>query len=423
MAGVTAVQRSGDDTRVKRVLLYSHDTVGMGNIRRALVVANYIVERRPDVTVLIVSGSPMLHAFRIRPGIDYLKLPCLDRSAADGYRVKSLGIQFKDLIRLRANLIQHTVVDFDPDLILVDKKPLGVGRELAPAFEMLNLRGARPRCALILRDILDHPAQTKKIWAEHRYYDAIDAFYDNVLVLGTREVFDLPREYGFPAHLRHKVDFCGYLRRPAGLRGGAAVRDQLGVGEAPLVLVTVGGGEDGAPLLDAYFGMLAAAGANYKHHSLILTGPEMAASERRRMLKAAAALPRCHIGEFSSDTMSDIAAADLVIAMGGYNTVCEILTLNKPAVIVPRAAPVQEQLIRAQRMSQLGYFNMLHPDQLTPGVLGDTVRGALATALTASRAKPVVQLDGLGHLARAVDSLLADDEPAASISFADARLA
>jgi len=347
----------------------------------------------------------MLHAFRIRPGIDYVKLPCLDRSEADGYRVKTLNVGFKDLIRLRASLIQHTVMDFEPDLILVDKKPLGVGRELAPTFELLSLRGQKPKCALLLRDILDHPAQTIRVWEEQRYYQALDAFYDSVLVLGDREVFDLAREYEFPPPVARKVEFCGYLQRPRGLRGPRSVRDALDLGSDALVLVTVGGGEDGAPLLDNYLQGLRQLGMRVGFHSLILTGPEMSVTERCSLEQIVATLPRCHLGEFSDDIMSDLEACDLVISMGGYNTICEILTLDKPAIVVPRARPVREQLIRAERMSRLGLFDMIHPDDLDPDKLQHMIAQKLAVVATETN-RPSFKLDGMQRLGNAIDMLL-----------------
>jgi predicted glycosyltransferase len=53
--------------------------------------------------------------------------------------------------------------------------------------------------------------------------------------------------------------------------------------------------------------------------------------------------------------------ATAIVAMGGYNTFCEILTLDKPAMIVPRSVPRQEQLIRAERAVKLGLVSMLDP--------------------------------------------------------------
>jgi predicted glycosyltransferase len=62
-----------------------------------------------------------------------------------------------------------------------------------------------------------------------------------------------------------------------------------------------------------------------------------------------------------------------VLSMGGYNTVCEILSLKKRAIIVPRVRPVEEQWIRAERMARLDLLTAIHPDSLTPHNLLRTI--------------------------------------------------
>src|SRR5262249_48818753 len=123
---------------LKRVLIYSHDTFGLGNVRRMLEIARHLVETSPEVTVLLLTGSPMLHAFRIPARIDYVKLPCLARDTGGRYSARSLPLDLEGLVRLRANLIKSAVTDFAPDLVLVDKKPFGVADELAGALESFS---------------------------------------------------------------------------------------------------------------------------------------------------------------------------------------------------------------------------------------------------------------------------------------------
>jgi len=62
---------------MKRLLVYSHDTFGLGNIRRMLCICEYLLEALPTLSILLVSGSPMVHSFRIPRRLDYIKLPCL----------------------------------------------------------------------------------------------------------------------------------------------------------------------------------------------------------------------------------------------------------------------------------------------------------------------------------------------------------
>jgi len=57
---------------VKRILVYSHDTFGLGNIKRMLEISKHLVAAYTNVSVLIISGSPIVHALAGRSGRDLL---------------------------------------------------------------------------------------------------------------------------------------------------------------------------------------------------------------------------------------------------------------------------------------------------------------------------------------------------------------
>jgi predicted glycosyltransferase len=101
-------------------------------------------------------------------------------------------------VRLRANLIKSATIDFAPDVVLVDKKPFGVQDELAGVLEMMSRAAHKPRLVLLLRDILDSAEATRGVWQKNGYYEAVSTYYDEVLVVGSPEIFDLRREYAFP---------------------------------------------------------------------------------------------------------------------------------------------------------------------------------------------------------------------------------
>ena len=390
---------------MKRVLIYSHDTFGLGNIRRMLEVARHVVQSSPEVSVLVVTGSPMLHAFRIPARVDYVKLPCLSRNVEGQYGARYLDLSLDATVRLRANIIRSTIADFAPDLILVDKKPFGVEDELSGALSELATGEQRPKLVLLLRDILDSPEATMRVWRKNGCFEAIEAYYDQVLVVGSPEIFDLRREYQFPPFAAAKIHFCGYIARQPGRRARAEARRELHVdhGQA-LVLVTPGGGEDGAALIDNYLRGLRALPAVQRPRSHIVVGPEMGDSERAALHRAAASLPQVSLQDFSDDMMSLMAAADVVVAMGGYNTVCELLTLHKRAVIVPRIKPGLEQCIRAERMSERGLLRMLHPSRLLPAALLEMVLTELAADASAGPTPHarMKSLDGLAHCTAAI---------------------
>jgi predicted glycosyltransferase len=390
---------------VKRILVYSHDTFGLGNIRRMLTIAQHLAESDPEVSVLIVSGSPMLHAFRIPPRVDYVKLPCLSRTLKGSYSVKFLDMPFEDTIRLRSNLLVSALLDFAPDVVVVDKKPFGVSNELAPALELLQRRGSKTKLVLLLRDILDSPESTRAVWQKNNYFAAIEEFYDQVLVVGSRDLFDITKEYAFPAAAADKVRFCGYLRRQRSVVGREAQRARLGVGKEPLVLVTPGGGEDGTRLVASHIEAWRDVAARTNAKSLVVCGPEMAQAQRDAMHAAGAGLPGLTIKDFSDDMIGLMDAADVVVSMSGYNTVCELLTLKKRSILVPRVKPVQEQLVRAERLAQLGLARMLHPDALNARSLAEALTEELDCTNVHQRGLYQIDMDGLARIGNAVGEL------------------
>ncbi len=71
-------------------------------------------------------------------------------------------------------------------------------------------------------------------------------------------------------------------------------------------------------------------------------------------------------------------AADLVISMGGYNTICEILTQKTPALIIPRETPRKEQLIRAERLQKIGLIDYIPWTQVNAQLLREKIVSILS---------------------------------------------
>ena len=388
---------------MKRLLFYSHDTYGLGNIRRTMSICQFLMSSIPDLSILIISGSPMVHSFRIPEGIDYVKLPCLTRSTRDGYSSKFLNEDSTSLLKMRADLILSATANFQPDLIMVDKKPYGVENELIPTMRYAQEHLPNTKLTLVLRDILDSPKVTQEIWNKNGFFDAIETYYDELFVLGTPEVFDPRKEYAFSSALNAKTSFCGYLRREPGLTDRTAIRSGLGLtDEEPFVLVTAGGGEDGMHVFENYLKGMSRLSPENRLKSLMIFGPEMADDRREHLQRWAAQHSRIRTMSFTNDLMSYMDAADLVVSMGGYGTICEILSLNKPAVVIPRAKPVEEQWIRASRMAELGMLHTIHPNDVTPEGFMETVQTVLHKHQVEPDTSQQLNLDALPNLTLSV---------------------
>lgn len=388
-----------------KLMVYSHDGFGLGNIRRMLGICTHLLDSIDKLSILVVSGSPMLHSFRLPKRLDYIKLPCLNRGTSGEMFVKYLGIEIDETVKLRSELILSAIANFKPDVFLVDKKPYGIRNELKSSIEYLTTKLPQTPLILILRDILDRPDAIIPEWQKHGYYEAIEKYYDRVLVVGTPEIFDICEQYQLPPMVAKKVQFCGYIRQQLGRKSPNLVRSELKLSkEEQLVLVTPGGGEDGYSLIDTYLSSLALLPTHYKLRSLIICGPEMPLEQQAALKQKAAAYSHVKIHEFTNDLMSYIAAADAVVAMGGYNTTCEILSVNKPAVIVPRIKPSQEQYIRAKHLAKLGVLAIIHPNDLTPDIL---LRSLLQQLHIPKISIPEINLNGLPKISQYISTLLA----------------
>jgi len=138
----------------------------------------------------------------------------------------------------------------------------------------------------------------------------------------------------------------------------------------PYILVTTGGGGDGENLIEWVLRTYEA-GHPVLYPSLLVLGPFMQPERQNEFLRRAQALGNkvdaitfdAHLEELEANAVG-------VVAMGGYNTFCEILSLDKRAVIVPRTRPRMEQYIRASRAQELGLVQMLEDDnRLDPAVM------------------------------------------------------
>src|SRR5260370_13852041 len=267
-------------------------------------------------------------------------------------------------------------MSFKPDLLLVDHAPLGMRGELRPALEYVRANLPQSRVVLGLRDILDEPAVVCRTWCEQAVYAALETFYDRLLIYGVPDVCDPITAYELPASVAARTSFCGYIRGDDPILPADDVRREIGVGaDDPLVLVATGGGGDGMPLLEAYVQALRLSLAPWT--SLMVTGPFMPDAERGRLEKLCCGLPSVIIRPFERDVPSLMHAANAVVTMGGYNSLCEGTGSGTRALVIPRTSPRTEQLLRAQAFARLGLVDMLLLEHTTPHDLREAVKHAI----------------------------------------------
>jgi predicted glycosyltransferase len=343
--------------RHKRILIYSHDTFGLGHLRRCRTIAHSLVESDKDLSVLILSGSPIIGSFDFRARVDFVRVPGVIKLRNGEYTSLNLHMHIEETLRLRSSIITHTAEIFKPDLFIVDKEPLGLRGEVVDTLELLRGRGVPS--VLGLRDVMDEPGQLAPEWARKNVVPALDRYYDEMWVYGLPEICEPLAGITLPANVRAQMRYTGYLRRT--VPAHKSIDPALGFGDEPFLLVTPGGGGDGESLIDWVL-------SAYEHDrqlpypALLVFGPFMQPERQSEFLQRAASLPRIKAITFDTHLESLMTRAAGVVAMGGYNTFCEILSFDKRALIVPRTTPRLEQYIRAKRAAELGLVKMLVDD-------------------------------------------------------------
>jgi predicted glycosyltransferase len=382
-----------------RVAIYSQDGLGLGHQRRTSAIAAECLRRRPDAAVLLIADSPLGAFFGTTPGQDYLKLPSIRKLGPGNWEAVSLGLDFPAVAALRADLLRDAILGFRPDVLLVDHMPHGAMGELVPMLDAVRAAGLPTRVVLGLRDVVDDPATVRRVWREEGAYDALSAYYDRVLVYGERSLFDLATEYRLPQAVAARTRYCGYVCNAGRPRYAGRIRGRYRRDGRKLIVAMAGGGADAYPVLRTLLDALPAVQDEEPVALLAVTGPFMPADERRD-LQARAAVGGATVRMSVSDTMSYLEAADLVVAMAGYNTSVEILRSGTPAVLVPRLGPSAEQRIRTARFAARGWIEGVDPRTLSAGTLAEAVIRTLRTT------RPRLSDPDLGGLATTCDDLL-----------------
>jgi predicted glycosyltransferase len=376
-----------------RVLLYSHDSQGLGHVRRNLALAHALAQQLPRLTGRPVTGLLLTGvsgpAHDLPEGFDVVHLPGVSKGHG-GYRPRRVSVPMADLLEVRGRMLAAVIGGFRPDLVVVDRHAYGVDGELREGLRRLRQERPGAKVVLGLREVLDAPEVAAREWARLGHPLELRTVLDAVWVYGDPVVHD-PRATGeIPVGLQDLVAFTGYLS--AGRRWVPHEEPH----PAPYLLTMVGGGSDGADLCRA--AVQAPVPPGFRH--VVVTGPQMPDAQRREI--AATAGPQTQVVDSVPDGQASIRGASAIVAMAGYNTTCEIMNTSAPALLVPREVPRREQLIRATALAARGAVEVCRHTDLDPQALGRWFTGAV----TRRQPRTGIDLQGLRTVAHLAAELL-----------------
>lgn len=351
-----------------RVFFYVQHLLGIGHLRRAATLARALASGGFDV--LLVSGGAPVDGLPLE-GVRFHQLPPL--RAAD-LRLKELsqldGTPLDDVFRAKRTRVLLDLFEAEaPDILLTEQFPFGRTQlrfELMPLLDAAERRPSAPWIVSSIRDVLRRtasPARVDEMVATFEVFDAVLVHADPALVR---------LDDSFPAwpDIQDRALYTGYIAEfdPARAPQGTA-----GAGE---VIVSVGGGAVGAPLLRAAIAarpMTALADRKWR----LLVGANVPAADRATLAEAADA--GIIVEPARGDFPSLLRNAALSISQAGYNTVVETLCHADRAVLVPfGTARETEQADRARVLVERGMVAAVAPDALNSETLAAAIGRAWA---------------------------------------------
>jgi predicted glycosyltransferase len=385
-----------------RVLIYSHDTFGLGHLRRSRAIANAIAEEQADSSIVIISGSPVIGNFEFGSGVDYVRIPGVTKLPDGDYRSLNLNVNLDEAVGLRQDLILQAAKSFRPDVFIVDKEPTGFRGEVVPALDYLQGQGCRR--VLGIRDVMDEPALLVPEWERKGAKETLIRSYDEIWVYGLKDVYRPLAALDLPPEVEERITYTGYLRRE--IPATPSLTRYPKITKQPFILVTTGGGGDGDDLIDWVISAYEQ-DETIPMPSLIVFGPFVNRDMRGSFMERIARHPKLDAISFDTKIEHLMQKAEAIVAMGGYNTFCEILSFDKRALIVPRTRPRLEQHIRAVEAERLGLASMLsdYGAPRTPGRMAQALRD-LAMQPRPSQVVVPGLLEGLDRVQERLKALL-----------------
>lgn len=389
-----------------RILMYSHDTFGLGHLRRCRTIAHSIVEHYKGVSILIISGSQIAGAFDFKARVDFVKIPSVIKLYNGEYDSIGEYIDIEEILQMRKLIIQRTAEAFNPDIFIVDKEPMGLKGELEPTLEMF--KDTKTKTVLGLRDVMDSPELLKKEWSKQSMLAKIDNYYDAAWIYGPEHFWNPLEGLDVTESLKNKISYVGFLERES---NSAASSESHSLPDK-YILVTAGGGGDGITIMEQ---VLAAReyDPQIDFPVVMVLGPFMKLENRDRIRLRASRLANVTVIDFENRMEVLMQNAVGLVGMCGYNTFCEVLSFDRKALFVPRTKPREEQYIRAKRSTEIGLSSMLTPDEAAiPSKMAEALLNLPKQKLP-SESLAAGYMDGLDNICIEVQKI-SDDQKSAS---------
>ena len=376
-----------------KIIFYCQHVLGVGHLFRSLEICKALKGHE----VLLISGGPHIAA-NIPQHVRVVRLPELQMDTGfKGLFSSNTHISLDQIKAQRQRSLFALFKKEKPDLFLIELYPFGRKAfrfELDPLLEAIRNQSLS-HCGVVcsVRDILVEKEDQQK--HEGRAVDTLNRYFDAVLVHSDPNLVKIEETFFRHAEIRIPLFYTGYIAKRPPVNARRQTRKRLEMMDKELMVVaSAGGGSVGRPLLESAIRAFGKFSDDLSARLFVYTGPYIEEQDFTDLKSLAN--PKIRVEKFTSDFLSYLAAADLSVSMGGYNTSMNLLACGVPALVWPFGLN-QEQRLRARRLAERGALKMLNDDDLQPDRLA---RIMVQTFSEAHPGKLDIDLDGAANTAR-----------------------
>ncbi len=355
-----------------KLMVYCQHVLGIGHLCRILL----ILKQMPEDSITLVLGGPEIDV-SLPNHVRVVQLPGLRMDEEfSGLLPVEPGQDVAEIKEQRTRKLEELFAELQPDLLLIELYPFGRN---AFHFELLPLlalaKGSiRCRVACSVRDILVERDNTVKF--EQRVIDRLNSYFHLLLIHGDPKLIQLAETFSRMDDITIPIAYTGYICQPPLPDDRRRMRSTANLAESDqLIVVSAGSGSVGAFLLHAVLKSFVLLDPWKRFRLQLFTGPHIADYDFDQL--AASVSTTIQIERFSDDFPAWLAAADLSISMGGYNTTMNLIAAGCRALIYPFSQN-HEQRMRAERLARQGALELLSKQDLQPEILAEKITTALA---------------------------------------------
>jgi len=354
---------------IKRILYYTHNSIGIGHVFRARAIITGIRRWRPDIDFIVLSGTSVPHIL-LREGIEVVKLPGVEKvmnhqaatqsptlipGAAGGnealFKPRHLKtMSLEGVMKLRRRIIGDTRRWFKPDVVMVEHYLDGLLGEMTTVLKK-NRPGRCPGrfiSVALSRGIMNARGEMLAACGRQpiekivRYFDYI-YFFDDIPMSnreGSHETKQMPPDTKL-ACLGKITDKCRDE-----LSNRSLVRKRFQLADKPIILLSLSRHGDVAEICLQFFEAFHSIGLDNNYQVIFVIDPYL----KKAVLEKIQSHPlasQVRFLPFFYPLVDIINASELVICRAGYNTINELLLTGVKAIVIPEAHPSGEQEARA----------------------------------------------------------------------------